>query len=315
MKPSAKIFYQVTAFLGATGTFLCFIGIFFVWILYSRIDGGVKGAFDYVDDNFVKVERILTGTVPEDTDTDQKDTDTDQKDTDTDQKDTGAVQKDIRTALATGQKLRRLLFPPAKEETQLLELPPGVIAEAESLTKTLEEVNEKIGTARKLLDRIEGYKKSLLDNINLFEPKSFDSINEQFLSVQEQCDRALDFSQRIASSPEYKAEANKEKASEVVATVSRAFTRLRGVLTRLNDHVDSLPGTIDKVRDELLKTRASVRTYIFCTSSLLTLFLIWMVSGQATLFRSGCSNVSRLKTASAAAEADESDEIAELEPS
>ena len=294
MKPSAKILYQVTAFLGATGTFLCFIGIFFVWILYSRLDGGVKGAFDDVHDNFMKVKIILTGT---------------------DQKNTGTVQNDMKTALATGQKLRRLLSPAAKEETQLLELPPGVIAEAESLTKTLEEVNEKIGNARKLLDRMEGYKKSLLDNINLFEPKSFDSINEQFLSVQEQCDRALDFSQRIASSPEYKAEANKEKASEVVATVSRAFTRLRGVLTRLNDHVDSLPGTIDKMRDELLKTRASVRTYIFCTSSLLTLFLIWMVSGQATLFRSGCSNVSRLKTASAAAEADESDEIAELEPS
>ena len=232
MKPSAKIFYQVTAFLGATGTFLCFIGIFFVWILYSRIDGGVKGAFDDVRDNFLKVEKILTGTVPEDTDTDQKDT--------------GAVQKEIRTALAPGQKLRRLLFPPAKEETQLLELPPGVITEAESLTKTLEKVNEKIGDARKLLDRMEGYKKSLLDNINLFEPKSFDSINEQFLSVQEQCDRALDFSQRIASSPEYKAEANKEKASEVVATVSRAFTRLRGVLARLNDHVTSLLGTIDE---------------------------------------------------------------------
>ena len=294
MKPSAKILYQVTAFLGATGTFLCFIGIFFVWILYSRLDGGVKGAFDDVHDNFMKVKIILTGT---------------------DQKNTGTVQNDMKTALATGQKLRRLLSPAAKEETQLLELPPGVIAEAESLTKTLEEVNEKIGNARKLLDRMEGYKKSLLDNINLFEPKSFDSINEQFLSVQEQCDRALDFSQRIASSPEYKAEANKEKASEVVATVSRAFTRLRGVLTRLNDHVDSLPGTIDKMRDELLKTRASVRTYIFCTSSLLTLFLIWMVSGQATLFRSGCSNVSRLKTASAAAEADESDEIDELEPS
>ena len=211
--------------------------------------------------------------------------------------------------------MRRLLFPPAKEETQLLELPPGVIAEAESLTKTLEEVNEKIGNARKLLDRMEGYKKSLLDNINLFEPKSLDSINEQFLSVQEQCERALDFSQRIASSPEHNAEVNKEKASEVVATAGRALLRLRGVLARLNVHVTSLPGTIDEVRDELLKTRASVRTYIFCTSSLLTLFLIWMVSGQATLFRSGCSNVSRLKTASAAAEADESDEIAELEPS
>ena len=303
-----KIFYRVTAFLGATGTFLCFIGIFFVWILYSRIDGGVKGAFDYVHDNFVKVEIILTGTVPEDTDTEQKDTDTDQKDT-------GAVQKDIRTALATGQKLRRLLFPPAKEETQLLELPPGLIAEAESLTKTLEDVNENIGYARKLLDRVEGYKKSLLADIKLFEPKSPDSINEQFLSVQEQCERALDFSQRIASSPEHKAEVNKENASEVVATVSRAFTRLRGVLARLNDHVTSLLGTIDEQRDELLKTRASVHTNIFYTSSLLTLFLIWMVSGQATLFRSGCSNVSRLKTASAAAEADESDEIDELEPS
>ena len=303
-----KIFYRVTAFLGATGTFLCFIGIFFVWILYSRIDGGVKGAFDYVHDNFVKVERILTGTVPEDTDTDQKDTDTDQKDT-------GAVQKDIRTALATGQKLRRLLFPPAKEETQLLELPPGLIAEAESLKKTLEDVNENIGDARKLLDRMEGYKKSLLADIKLFEPKSLDSINEKFLSVQEQCERALDFSQRIASSPEYKAEANKEKASEVVAAAGRALLRLRGVLARLKVHVTSLPGTIGEVRDELLKTRASVRTNIFYTSSLLTLFLIWMVSGQATLFRSGCSNVSRLKTASAAAEADESDEIAELEPS
>ena len=315
MKPSAKIFYQVTAFLGATGTFLCFISIFFVWILYLRIDGGVKGAFDDVDDNFVNVVKILTGKVPEGTGTDQKDTVADQKDTVAVQKDTVAVQKDVEMALETGQKLQQLFYPSAEEKTQLLELPPGVITEAESLTKTLEEVNEKIGNARKLLDRMEGYKKSLLDNINLFEPKSFDSINEQFLSVQEQCDRALDFSQRIASSPEYKAEANKEKASEVVATVSRAFTRLRGVLTRLSDHVDSLPGTIDKVRDELLKTRASVRTYIFCTSSLLTLFLIWMVSGQATLFRSGCSNVSRLKTASAAAEADESDEIAELEPS
>ena len=307
MKPSAKIFYQVTAFLGATGTFLCFVGIFFVWILHSRLDGGVKGAFDYVHDNFVKVEIILTGTVPEDTDTDQKDTDTDQKDT-------GAVQKDIRTALATGLKLRRLLFPPAKEETQLLELPPGVIAQAESLTKTLKDVNVKIGEARKLLDRMEGYKKSLLSDIKLLEPKSLDSINEQFLTVQEQCERALDFSQRIASSPEHNAEVNKEKASEVVAAAVRALFRLRGVLARLNDHVTSLPGTIDEVRDELLKTRASVRTNIFYTSSLLTLFLIWMVSGQATLFRSGRSNVSRLKTASAAAEADESDEIDELEP-
>ncbi|MCH2122684.1 MAG: hypothetical protein MK136_15770, partial [Pirellulaceae bacterium] len=86
MKPSAKIFYQVTAFLGATGTFLCFIGIFFVWILYSRIDGGVKGAFDDVDDNFVNVVKILTGKVPEGTGTDQKGTGTDQKGTGTDQK-------------------------------------------------------------------------------------------------------------------------------------------------------------------------------------------------------------------------------------
>ena len=308
MKPSAKIFYQVTAFLGATGTFLCFIGIFFVWILYLRIDGGVKGAFDDVDDNFVNVVKILTGKVPEGTGTDQKDTVADQKDT-------VAVQKDVEMALETGQKLQQLFYPSAEEKTQLLELPPGVITEAESLTKTLEKVNEKIGDARKLLDRMEGYKKSLLDDIKLLEPKSLDSINEKFLSVQEQCERALDFSQRIASSPEHNAEVNKEQASEVVATAFRALLRLRGVLARLNDHVDSLPGTIDKVRDELLKTRASVRTYIFCTSSLLTLFLIWMVSGQATLFRSGCSNVSRLKTASAAAEADESDEIAELEPS
>ena len=314
MKPMPKIFYRVTALLGATGTFLCFIGIFFVWILYSRIDGGVKGAFDDVRDNFLKVEKILTGTVPEDTGTDQKDIGTVPEDTGTDQKDTGAVQDDIKTALATGQKLRRLLSPSAKEETQLLELPPGVIAEAKSLKKTLEDVNENIGDARKLLDRMEGYKKSLLADIKLFEPKSLDSINEQFLSVQEQCERALDFSERIASSPEKK-EVNKEKASEVVATVSRTLARLLGVLTRLNNRVASLPGTIDEARDELLKTRASVRTNIFYTSSLLTLFLVWMVSGQATLFRSGCSNVSRLKTASAAAEADESDEIAELEPS
>ena len=156
MKPSAKIFYQVTAFLGATGTFLCFIGIFFVWILYSRLDGGVKGAFDDVHDNFMKVKIILTGT---------------------DQKNTGTVQNDMKTALATGQKLRRLLSPAAKEETQLLELPPDVIAEAESLTKTLKDVNKKIGDARKLLDRMEGYKKSLLDDIKLLEPKSLSLIH------------------------------------------------------------------------------------------------------------------------------------------
>ncbi|MEC8300895.1 MAG: hypothetical protein VX035_04190 [Planctomycetota bacterium] len=255
----------------------------------------------------MNVVKILTGKVPEGTVTDQKDTGTDQKDT-------VAVQKDVEMALATGQKLRRLFFPSAEEKTQLLELPPGVIAQAESLTNTLKDVNVKIGNARKLLDRMEGYKKSLLADIKFFEPKSLDSINEQFLSVQEQCERALDFSQRIASSPEHNAEVNKEKASEVVATAGRALLRLRGVLARLNVHVTSLPGTIDEVRDELLKTRASVRTYIFCTASLLTLFLIWMVSGQATLFRSGRSNVSRLKTASAAAEADESDEIDELEP-
>ncbi|MEE3075683.1 MAG: hypothetical protein VX739_08390 [Planctomycetota bacterium] len=293
MKPSAKIFYQVTAFLGATGTFLCFIGIFFVWILYSRLDGGVKGAFDDVHDNFMKVKIILTGT---------------------DQKNTGTVQNDMKTALATGQKLRRLLSPAAKDETQLLELPPDVIAEAESLTKTLKDVNKKIGDARKLLDRMEGYKKSLLDDIKLLEPKSLDSINEQFLSAQEQCERALDFSQRIASSPQRKAEVDTEKASEEVATVSRTLNRLFGVLTRFGNHVASLSGTIDGVRDELLKTRASVRANIFYASILLKLFLIWMGSGQATLFRFGYSNVSRLKTASATAEADESDEIAELDP-
>ena len=285
MKPLAKIFYQVTAFLGATGTFLCFVGIFFVWILYSRLDGGVKGAFDDVHDNFVKVKTQ-----------------------------TSEVQKDIKTARATRQKLRQLLDLSAKEETHPLELSPGLIAEAESLNKTLEKVNEKIGEARKLLDRMEGYKKSLLDDIKLLEPKSLDSINEQFLSAQEQCERALDFSQRIASSPQRKAEVDTEKASEEVATVSRTLTRLLGVLERLRNHVVRLSGEIDEVRDELLKTRASVRTNIFYTSILLKLFLIWMGSGQATLFRFGYSNVSRLKTASATAEADESDEIAELDP-
>lgn len=285
MKPLAKIFYQVTAFLGATGTFLCFVGIFFVWILYSRLDGGVKGAFDDVHDNFVKVKTR-----------------------------TSEVQKDIKTARATGQKLRQLLFPSAKEEPQPLELPPGLIAEAESLNKTLEEVNEKIGEARKLLDRMEGYKKSLLYDIKLLEPKSLDSINEQFLSAQEQCERALDFSQRIASSPERNAEVDTEKASEEVATVSRTLARLFGVLTRLNNHVASLPGRIDEVCKELAEVGTAVRAYIFYTSILLKLFLIWMGSGQATLFRFGYSNVSRLKTASATAEADESDEIAELNP-
>ena len=285
MKPLAKIFYQVTAFLGATGTFLCFVGIFFVWILYSRVDGGVKGAFDDVHDNFVKVKTQ-----------------------------TSEVQKGIKTARATGQKLRQLLDLSAKEETHSLELHSGLIAEAESLNKTLEEVNEKIGEARKLLDRMEGYKKSLLDNIKLLEPKSLDSINEQFLSAQEQCERALDFSQRIASSPQRKAEVDTEKASEEVATVSRTLARLSGVLTRLDNHVGSLPGRIDVVCKELEEIGTAVRTNIFYTSILLKLFLIWMGSGQATLFRFGYSNVSRLKTASAAAEADESDEIAELDP-
>ena len=285
MKPLAKIFYQVTAFLGATGTFLCFVGIFFVWILHSRLDGGVKGAFDDVHDNFVKVKTQ-----------------------------TSEVQKDIKTARATGQKLRQLLSPSAKEEPQPLELPPGLIAEAESLNKTLEKVNEKIGEARKLLDRMEGYKKSLLYDIKLLEPKSLDSINEQFLSAQELCERALDFSQRIASSPERKAEVDTEKASEEVATVSRTLARLFGVLTRLDNHVASLPGRIDEVCKVLAEIGTAVRANIFYTSILLKLFLIWMGSGQATLFRFGYSNVSRLKTASAAAEADESDEIAELDP-
>ena len=285
MKPLAKIFYQVTAFLGATGTFLCFVGIFFVWILHSRLDGGVKGAFDDVHDNFVKVKTQ-----------------------------TSEVQKDIKTARATGQKLRQLLSPSAKEEPQPLELPPGLIAEAESLNKTLEKVNEKIGEARKLLDRMEGYKKSLLDDIKLLEPKSLDSINEQFLSAQEQCERALDFSQRIASSPQRKAEVDTEKASEEVATVSITLNRLSGVLTRLDNHVGSLPGRIDIVCKELEEIGTAVRANIFYTSILLKLFLIWMGSGQATLFRFGYSNVSRLKTASATAEADESDEIAELNP-
>ena len=161
---------------------------------------------------------------------------------------------------------------------------------------------------------MEGYKKSLLDDIQLLDPESLDSINEKFLAAQEQCERALDFSQTIASSPVRKAEVDKEKSSEELATVTRTLARLFGVLSRLENQFASLPENIDEICDELSKTRAAVRTNVFYTSSLLTLFLIWMGSGQATLFRFGCRNVSRLKAASATAEADERDELAELEP-
>lgn len=285
MKPLANIFYRVTALLGATGTFFCFIGIFFAWILHSRLDGGVKGAFDDVHDNFVNVETLACD-----------------------------VQADIETALATGQELRRILSPSAEEETETLEITPGLIAKAKALKETLGDVNKTIGESRKLLDRMEGYKKSLLDDIQLLDPESLDSINEKFLAAQEQCERALDFSQTIASSPVRKAEVDKEKSSEELATVTRTLARLFGVLSRLENQFASLPENIDEICDELSKTRAAVRTNVFYTSSLLTLFLIWMGSGQATLFRFGCRNVSRLKAASATAEADERDELAELEP-